>query len=522
MGSGRERDELELPLEVHPLSNGEYAPLARSELVTEAVRRTLAVADDNARRLGVSRRTFLRSAAGMATTLTALAACSDEQRAARPTSGPGTSARPPSSASTTTTPRATTTSSTALPSTGAATTSTTALGPGGTFTVPPESTIDSTVAATVLEGDEFVMDVQTHLLDVAPGGSLPFGLGFPQASCGPDPVECLGMNSWLDLVLGGSDTAVAVLSAIPVVADPDPLSLAVMQRATRAAEQLGCIDRVLIHGHATPTIGSLPAALDAMSAAAAEHPIAAWKVYTHEGPPWRLDDPVGTAFCDQVRTLGQRIVCVHKGFGPPAASPADIGPAAARHPDLAFCVYHSGFEADVAEGPYPGDAAGANAGGVDRLVASVHAAGIAPGSNVYAELGSTWWNLIQRPDEAAHVLGKLLVTFGPTNILWGTDSLWYGSPQAQIEAFRAFEITPEYQERFGYPALTAHVKAQILGLNAARLYGVDSSLRACAASTAERAGIRAELAGHRVRGPRTASAARAVFAADHPWFRRRR
>jgi len=39
-------------------------------------------------------------------------------------------------------------------------------------------------------------------------------------------------------------------------------------------------------------------------------------------------------------------------------------------------------------------------------------------------------------------------------VLWGTDSIWYGSPQDQIQAFRAFEITPEFQERFGYPALT--------------------------------------------------------------------
>jgi hypothetical protein len=360
------------------------------------------------------------------------------------------------------------------------------------------------------------MDVQTHLLDVAPGVSLPFGLGFPQAACGPDPTECLGMAAWLDLVLGGSDTAVAVLSAIPVVANPDPLSLAVMERATRAAEQLGCIDRVLLHGHATPTIGPLGAALDAMTTAAAEHDISAWKVYTHEGPAWRLDDDIGTAFCDHVRTLGQGIVCVHKGFGPAAASPADIGPAAARHPDLAFCVYHSGFEARVAEGAYPGDEAAAQAGGVDRLLASVRAAG----ANVYAELGSTWWNLVQRPDEAAHVLGKLLVTFGPTNILWGTDSIWYGSPQSQIEAFRTFEITPEYQERFGYPALTPEVKAQILGLNAARLYGIDAARSACTTSSADRAALRATSAGHDIGGPTTAAGARAVFAADHPWFRR--
>ena len=61
------------------------------------------------------------------------------------------------------------------------------------------------------------------------------------------------------------------------------------------------------------------------------------------------------------------------------------------------------------------------------------------------------------------MLGKLLVAFGPERILWGTDSIWYGSPQDQIAAFRNFEITEAFQEQFGYPALTPEVKARILG-----------------------------------------------------------
>ena len=502
----RPPDDPGLPLAFHPLSNGEYAPLPRSPIVAEAIRRTLAVADTNARRLGMSRRAFLRSSCGMAATLTALAACSSEEssgstspRTPSPPSGPGTSGPPG------TRPIA----------------SDTVPGTGGTFSLPPESTIEEAAATTVLAGSELVVDVQTHFLEYGPGTSEGWGLGFPQASCGDDPAACMGTAAWLDLVLGGSDTAVAVLSAIPVVADPDPLSTEVMERARRQVEQLGCVGHVLIQGHATPTTGELPAALDAMAATAAEFEIAAWKAYTHEGPSWRLDDDVGNAFCDQVRTLGQRIICVHKGLGPDAASPVDVGPAAVNHPDLTFCIYHSGFEAAVTEGEYPGDEAGAAAGGVDRLIASVRGAGIGPGGNVYAELGSTWWNLIQRPDEAAHVLGKLLVAFGPDNILWGTDSIWYGSPQGQIEAFRAFEITPEYQERFGYPALTADVKARILGLNAARVYGIDAATTTCALSPADRSGLRAAAPARVPTGPTTAAAARATFAADHPWFARR-
>jgi hypothetical protein len=85
------------------------------------------------------------------------------------------------------------------------------------------------------------------------------------------------------------------------------------------------------------------------------------------------------------------------------------------------------------------------------------------------------------PDEAAHTLGKLLAAVGPERILWGTDSIWYGSPQDQIEAFRAFTVTPEFQERFGYPALDAPAKRAILGANAARLHGLDLAALAGAA-----------------------------------------
>ena len=96
-------------------------------------------------------------------------------------------------------------------------------------------------------------------------------------------------------------------------------------------------------------------------------------------------------------------------------------------------------------------------------MASLRAARHRPGANVYAELGSTWFCLIRRPEEAAHVLGKLLLAVGEDNVLWGTDSIWYGSPQPAIDAFRAFQIPAELRERYGYPELTPRVKAKILG-----------------------------------------------------------
>ena len=114
-------------------------------------------------------------------------------------------------------------------------------------------------------------------------------------------------------------------------------------------------------------------------------------------------------------------------------------------------IYHSGFEAGT-RGPVhvrrPPNV------GVNRLVTSMQRAGIGPNENVYAELGSTWWYVMRYPTQAAHVLGKLLRYVGEDNVVWGTDCLFYGSPQDQIQALRSFHITEEFQERYGYPELT--------------------------------------------------------------------
>jgi predicted TIM-barrel fold metal-dependent hydrolase len=352
-----------------------------------------------------------------------------------------------------------------------------------------------------------VLDVQQHLLEV--DGS--FGSRFPQADCG-DGSACFDTEHWLDLVFGRSDTTMAVLSAIPVLGEPDPLSAEVMDAARRAADELCGDGRVLVQGHAQPNVGRLGAALDAMRAEAEQYPIAAWKSYTHVGRPWRLDDDTGDAFLALVEEIGPPIVCVHKGLG---GDPADVGPAAAAHPDVAFVAYHSGYETSATEGAYT---PGSPNGGADRLLESVRGAGIGPGANVYAELGSTWRILMGDPSQAAHLLGKLIAALGPGNVLWGTDSIWYGSPQDQIDAFRRFEITADAQERFGYAPLTSEVKAGILAGNAARLYGVDPSGVPCAPS-ADRAARRADPPyPDRLLGPKTAKAARQLFAREHPWF----
>ena len=462
-----------LPIELGPVSNGEYDPAPVSPVLRETARRAREFLDGHARRLGMSRREFLRTSMATAAVLLVLDGCDSD---AHKSQGK---------------PR------------------------GGRLTVPPEATTEPTV--TERPAGELVMDVQTHFLDFsAHPDAIDFGNAFPQAHCGDaDSRDCFSIDHFLEELFLHSDTNLAVLSAIPTAPSDSALTIDDMERARRIAERVCHDERLLLHGQALPAYGPLDAQLAAMDALVADHPISAWKIYTHApGRGWYLDDHdgdaprVGNAFLEKVSAIGPRIVCVHKGLGGGSdyASPVDIGPAARAHPDIAFVVYHSGYEAQNREGPYR-----ANGGGVDRLVRSLADAGIEPGKNVYAELGSTWFNVMRDPDQAAHTLGKLIGAVGSDNVLWGTDSIWYGSPQAQIAAFRAFEITTEYQGTYGYPTLRPELKTKILGANAARLYGVTPPSSSCEFTRSDLQQAREALASRPASyGPRTVQAARAL------------
>ncbi|HST22851.1 MAG TPA: amidohydrolase family protein, partial [Blastocatellia bacterium] len=105
------------------------------------------------------------------------------------------------------------------------------------------------------------------------------------------------------------------------------------------------------------------------------------------------------------------------------------------------------------------------------LMASVKRSNL---KNVYFELGSTWNFLSSsRPEQAMHLLGQLLNMGMEDNIIWGTDSIWGGSPQSQIERFRRFQISDEIANKYGYKKLTPEFKAKVFGLNAARVYRVN-------------------------------------------------
>jgi len=91
------------------------------------------------------------------------------------------------------------------------------------------------------------------------------------------------------------------------------------------------------------------------------------------------------------------------------------------------------------------------------------------------EIGSTFAQLVtSHPMVCAHFFGQVLDAFDVDHVLWGTDSIWYGTPQWQIEAFRRFKIPEQLIEKHGYSPLTREVKAQIFGLNGARVFGIDA------------------------------------------------
>src|SRR6266581_1468696 len=64
------------------------------------------------------------------------------------------------------------------------------------------------------------------------------------------------------------------------------------------------------------------------------------------------------------------------------------------------------------------------------------------------------------------------VLHGEDNIVFGSDSLWYGGPQWQIDALWRSQIPDDIADRWGYPQLNEGAKRKILGLNSARLYGL--------------------------------------------------
>jgi uncharacterized protein len=240
---------------------------------------------------------------------------------------------------------------------------------------------------------------------------------------------------------------------------------------------------------------------------------------------WRLDDEaiayptyaVINANRNQLRKHpGFFNICIHKGLAasgtqpggpnntPDNGNPDDIVKVATDWPQFNWIIYHSCFRPDFWSlqalldiQNAPGSMAPTTLTDSDghtvpnirwstqfaqicggKYVAGAEPTSTSPSShfplrNVYTELGTTMASMIVTfPTAWAHLIGQQLYYMGSEHIVFGSDSLWYGGPQWQVEALWRFQIPDDIADRWGYPQLTEYDKRQILGLNSARLYGL--------------------------------------------------
>src|SRR5262249_45153573 len=83
---------------------------------------------------------------------------------------------------------------------------------------------------------------------------------------------------------------------------------------------------------------------------------------------------------------------------------------------------------------------------------------------------------IADPRVSAAMMGQLVRGLGADHVVWGTDAIWTGSPQWQIEALRRLEIPGDMQKEHGFKPVgpaDGPLKNMILGENNARLYKYD-------------------------------------------------
>lgn len=466
------------PIPCQIVSNGEYMPILQTPEQKRVEARIIEMADVNAKRLGVSRRDFLRTSSGMAVAFLAMNEVF-----------------------------------------------------GNFFKVDPAEAVEPAAfdANTVPPGT-FIFDDQLHhinddwtdpivlVLRTTAAGfgptDTPFGLNQQRIPWNPALVgttidlESVSFKNFLKEVFFDSVTTTGLMSGVannpgePAILGPGQMA----HTRDRINEFFG-MQRLLSQGTVFPPIGiTVPPApnekpnLEDMERQVREFGIASWKAYpigdivaVAEGRPtfpWNLDDDViAYPSWNKSLELGIKIVCIHTGLNPPGMTPEheDFGhprhvvDAAITFPGLTFICYHSGIrpfldDTSSFEMLQANIAAGQNPPQIDWVT---NLAFQEQPSNVLAELGTVFASsVVIFPELTAHIFGQLLKGLGEDRIVWGTDSLWYGSPQWQIDAFWRFQIPDEIRRKFHYPKLTDTAKLKILGLNSAKLYNLDVSTMA--------------------------------------------
>ena len=352
--------------------------------------------------------------------------------------------------------------------------------------------------------DQFIFDAQVHFVKQdSPAGSNPANMLNLRRMAGAylneelrnreHVLSDIQFANFVKEVFLDSDTKYAVLSGAP--ADDAVnwfLSNEQMAKAKALVNEACGSKRLFAHAVVTP---GQPGWLDEMDRAIDELRPDSWKGYTMGDPNgpsqyrWRLDDEklVYPAYQKMVDS-GITTFCLHKGLLPPNAEARmpgitpyagvdDVAKAAKDWPQIDFIIYHCAYNVlmPTAEHQKALDERG-EIEWVSQLARIPAEHGV---QNVYAEIGSSFGLAsVMSPRFCAAMLGLLIRDMGHERVFWGTDSVWYGSPQWQIEAFRRIEIPEDLRQKFGFAELGAAdgpIKSAILGGNLARYYGLDAA-----------------------------------------------
>jgi hypothetical protein len=378
------------------------------------------------------------------------------------------------------------------------------------------------------------MDIQTHSFDDGEwrekNTTYSNFLGI-LATCGQG-LDCFDEQHYGRYMFVESDTTVSVITSWPAklctgditTACGLPLSNEGMRMLRDSINEKAKSQRVVNQVQVMPNDRwEMQADVMTMAAQDPAWKAVSWKAYPAWGPPenggaiggpgYFLTSEIGTKFIEHGLSLGIPNFAIHKGLPIPGFNvennqPIDVGDAAKAYPEANFIIYHSGIGANggsllnlasFERTPYDESITDlAMLQGVNQFVGALRKAGITAenNTNVYGELGSAWSNVMNDAVAAQHMIGKLLKYLGEDHVCWGTDCILYGSPQPQIESFRRFTITQQFQDQYGYPALTDQVKAKIFGLNSAKIFRVDPATRRCAADQSTFAQVKRDLDGN--------------------------
>ena len=364
--------------------------------------------------------------------------------------------------------------------------------------VPEEATLDAGVADALLCKGEFIFDVQTHHYMEGDWRQTNAPYSIFVNAMGSD----MGREAYVRRIFLESDTTMAVLSGLPASECTEevgsgcglPITNDEIADTRDFVNHLSGSARMVNHAMVMPNT-NLGLQLAMMEAVHRDYGVAGWKVYTPWGPNGQgffLDDEaIGIPMIEKGLELGVNVFCCHKGlpistFDSDHQKSQDIGVVAARLPSAHFIVYHASICAGGETNAFGQTTGGCGYGaydpteshplGVNMLVRGLEDNGVGPNENVYMELGTAYrqaWDA--GPGVLEHMIGKGLKYCGEDNVLWGSDVMNGPGPQDLIDHFRTLEIPKQMQEEFGYPELTAEVKAKVLGLNAARVFDVDPS-----------------------------------------------